>query len=171
MHHPSERLWDHCGSYILIATDGACSKNGHADAVAGCGVFWGYNNIHNKSFQLNDGIHPTSQRAELRATLYALTQFRNIYANGGYKHWTRIDKVVIKTDSAYVVNGMTDWVVKWRNNGYVNTRGLQVSNMDLFQELDDLCDEIDELGVQACFWQVPRSSNTDADELARNAIY
>jgi len=171
MHHPSQRVWNNHGRYILIATEGACSNNGRADAVAGCGVFWGQNNTHNKSFQLNDGVRPTSQRAELSAAIYALSKFRNIYANGGFKHSGRIDKVVIKTDSAYVVNGMTDWVVKWRGNGYLNARGVTVSNKDLIQELDDLCDEIDDLGVQACFWQVPRSSNTDADELARDAIY
>jgi ribonuclease HI len=173
MPHPSDRLWDqnNHGRYILIATDGACRNNGRADAVAGCGIYWGPNNTHNKSFQLDDGVRPTSQRAELSAAIYALSKFRNILANGGYKHSGRIDEVVIKTDSAYLVNGMTDWIVKWRNNGYLNARGLPLCNQDLIKELDYLCDEIDELGVQACFWQVPRSQNEDADELAREAIY
>lgn len=173
MHHPSHRLWDQVnhGYSIIIATDGACRNNGRADAVAGCGIYWGRNNIHNKSFQLNDGVIPTSQRAELSAAIHALSNFRNILANGGYKHSGRIDEVVIKTDSAYLVNSMTDWIVKWRANGYLNARGLPLCNRDLIEELDGLCNEIDELGVQACFWQVPRSSNMDADELARDAIY
>ena len=173
MTHPSYRLWDQndYGTSIIIATDGACRNNGRADAVAGCGIYWGRNDIHNRSFQLDDGVRPTSQRAELSAAIYALRKFRNIFANGGYKYYGRIDEVVIKTDSAYLVKGMTEWIVKWRNNGYLNARGLPVSNEDLIVELDDLCDEIDDLGVQACFWQVPHSSNMDADELAREAIY
>lgn len=173
MHHPSHRLWDQDsdGHAIIIATDGACRNNGRAGAVAGCGIYWGRNNMHNKSFQLNDGVRPTSQRAELSAAIHALSKFRNILANGGYKNSGPIDEIVIKTDSAYVVNSMTDWIVKWRYNGYLNARGLPLCNRDLIEELDDLCDEIDELGVQACFWQVPRSSNMDADELARQAIY
>jgi ribonuclease HI len=173
MHHPGERLWD-CyneGSYVLIATDGACSNNGRADAVAGCGVYWGLNNNHNASFQLDDGVHPTSQRAELSAAIYALRKFRNILANGGYKNSGYIDYVVIKTDSAYVVNSMTDWIIKWRDNGFTNQRGFRVVNEDLFRELDDLCYDIEDLGCQACFWQVPREENTDADQLTRNAIY
>lgn len=173
MHHPSERLWgqNKHGQYLPIATDGACRNNGLADAVAGCGVYWGHNSIHNKSFQLNDGVRPTSQRAELSAAIYALRKFRNIYANGGFKYLGHLDMVVIKTDSAYLVNSMTDWIVKWRNNGYLNARGLPLCNRDLIEQLDGLCDEIDELGIQACFWQIPRASNADADELAKDAIY
>jgi ribonuclease HI len=166
---------DYCGNLeahgtaIIIATDGACRNNGRADALAGCGVFFGINSMHNNAFQL-DETRPTSQRAELRAAIYALNKVRNMFANGGFRNEGYIDEVIIKTDSAYVVNGMTTWIKKWRNNGYMNAKGLPLINQDLIQQLDSLCNRLDDLGIQARFWKVPRGWNSQADKLANAAL-
>ena len=172
MHHPSERLWSQYnpGGRIFIATDGACRNNGNPNALAGYGVYWGPNDRDNRSFQLRDGSHPTSKRAELTAAICALSDFKNFFHNGDFAHSDRIVYVVIKTDSAYMVNSLTNWIVEWRRNGYVSSTGQPVLNKDLIRELDDLCCEIDDLGVQACFWKVPREQNTHAYQLARAAI-
>ena len=169
MHHPSERLWrpGTPGVYAVIATDGACRNNGYLNAIAGCGIFWDHNSTHNKSFQLNDGVCPTSQRAELTAAIRALKDF----AEGSYGISVPVDYVVIKTDSSYLVKSVTNWIVRWRRYGWVNSNGDPVSNQDLITELDRLCDKIyNDFGVKACFWKVGRDDNKDADHLAKVAI-
>jgi ribonuclease HI len=157
------------GSAIIIATDGACRNNGRADAVAGCGVFFGINSMHNHAFNLA-GARQTSQRAELSAAIYALSKIRNMAANGGLTNEGCLDEIIIKTDSSYVVNGMTNWIRKWRNNGYINAKGLPLVNQDLIQHLDSLCNTLDDLGIQVRFWDVPRGWNRQADKLANAGL-
>jgi len=172
-HQPNERWWSPGRSedYALIATDGACRNNGHANAIAGCGVFWAHESIHNKSFQLRDGVHPTNQRAELTAAVQALKDFKRIFTNGGYRNAGPVYYIVIKTNSSYVVNSITNWIVDWRKHGWFNFNGEPVSNQDLITELDGLCRDIDrDLNVLPCFWQVGRDENKDADRLAKAAI-
>lgn len=93
-----------------------------------------------------------------------------MFANGGFKHEGYIDEVIIKTDSAYVVNSMTTWIKKWRNNGYMNAKNLPLVNQDLIQQLDSLCNRLGDLGIQARFWKVSRAWNMQADKLANAAL-
>lgn len=138
------------GQAIVIATDGACRDNGRQDAVAGCGVFFGVDSIHNMALQL-DETRPNSQRAELRAAIYALNKLRNMFANGNLDDRGPIDEVIIKSDSEYVVKSMTTWIIKWRDNGYMNAKGLPLVNQDLIKQLDSFCDRLDDLNVQVRF--------------------
>lgn len=155
------------GDTIIIATDGACRNNGYANAEAAIGVFCNINSGNNKSFVLSDA-RPTNQRAELWAAVIALRMARNMFANGNINR--HITEVVIKTDSAYLVNSMTNWVIKWRHNDYTNAKGLPVVNADLLEELDDLCNKLDNIHIRARFWQVPREDNMQADKLANAAL-
>jgi ribonuclease HI len=155
------------GDAIIIATDGACRNNGYADAEAARGIFCNVNSNNNKSFKLTDA-RPTNQRAELYAAVHALRTARNMITNGNLKR--HLSEVVIKTDSAYLVNSMTSYIIKWRNNDYTNARGLPVVNQDLFQELDAICNRLADIGVQARFWRVPRSQNMQAEKLANAAL-
>jgi ribonuclease HI len=155
------------GDAIIIATDGACRNNGYPDAEAACGIFCNVNSNNNKSFKLTDA-RPTNQRAELYAAVHALRTARNMFANGNLNR--HLSEVVIKTDSAYLVNSMTSYIIKWRNNDYTNARGLPVVNQDLFRELDVICNRLADIGVQARFWRVPRDQNMQADKLANAAL-
>lgn len=91
-----------------------------------------------------------------------------MFANGNLDR--HLCEVVIKTDSAYLVNSMTSYVIKWRNNNYTNARGRPVANQDLFRELDAICNRLADIRVQARFWLVPRSQNMQADKLANAAL-
>jgi ribonuclease HI len=46
-----------------------------------------------------------------------------------------LDTVAIKADSEYLIKGMTEWVVKWRMNGWKTAKGRDVVNRGLFEEL------------------------------------
>jgi hypothetical protein len=74
-----------------------------------------------------DGSEPTSNRAELRAVIGALTM--RIWPGEGFF------KLVIGTDSEYVVKGVTEWCQKWKANGWKTASGTSVKNQDLWKLL------------------------------------
>lgn len=124
------------------------------------------------------GLH-TNQRAELHAAGQALIVVRSIreqnpmgparlnIAPGPARSLRR---VVIKSDSDYLVKGMTDWIYRWKRNSFVNQKGAAVVNADLFQDLDQSVEELNDLGVEVQFWHVPRARNVVADHLAKSAL-
>ena len=166
--HECHNLTAH-GCAIVIATDGACRNNGRPGAVAACGVFFNVDSYHNKAFKLNDR-RPTSQRAELHAAVYALKAFTKMFTSGHLGTKGYVNEVIIRSDSAYLVNGMTSWIIEWRQNGYLNSRGNHLKNQGLFRRLDHLCNNPAVMGVRARFWRVPRDDNQQADKLANAAL-
>jgi ribonuclease HI len=152
--------------HIAIFVDGACSGNGQRWARAGMGVFFGPRSRHNISQRLHDDPQ-TNQRAELHAAILALDRVKELLDDD--KLETRL--VVVATDSAYLVDGITKWIYKWQDNGWTNARGGDVANREDFETLDELIDELeDDYGVFVKFWKVDRDDNEDADELAREAV-
>ena len=152
---------------IIIAIDGACRKNGTKEARAAAGVFVGDKSEYNKSVLLT-GSRPTNQVAELSAGILGLEEaikIRREGIGGGDLH-----QVVIKTDSKYLVEGMTEWVFKWEKNGYRTSKGTVVTNSGLFKRLEELAGKLRELNVEVLFWHVPRELNRQADELANIAL-
>lgn len=152
---------------IVIAVDGACRRNGTTEAVAAAGVFVGEESQYNKSVVL-EGPRATNQVAELSAGILALQQAMEIQSK-----WSGdepLQQVVIKADSQYLVKGMTEWVFKWKENGYRTSKGTQVTNSALFEELQGLIGQLNERGIEVLFWHVPRNWNKEADELAGKAL-
>lgn len=68
-------------------------------------------------------LHTTNNRMELTATIEALKKLKGKAT------------VVIKTDSKYVINGITKWVFGWEKNGWQTSQKADVLNKDLWQEL------------------------------------
>lgn len=82
----------------------------------------------------------------------------------GTKQW------IIATDSEYVVKGMTEWLPRWRVNGWRTAQNTRPANLDLFLRLDEAIEEEMTQGDrQIAFWHVPRTCNTIADRLAKEA--
>ncbi|KAK6842733.1 ribonuclease H-like protein [Apiospora arundinis] len=77
-----------------------------------------------------------------------------------------VKHIVLKTDSAYLVNGITSYINKWRHNGWKTSSGTDVKNRDLWEWLERLVDEYLDLGVAVDFWLVRREHNKEADTLA-----
>ncbi|CAG9953925.1 unnamed protein product [Clonostachys rosea f. rosea IK726] len=152
---------------IVIAVDGACKGNGSTDARAAAGVFVGKSSKYNKSTVLTES-EATNQIAELKAGILGLSQAIEIQGCG--VEGEALHQVVIKSDSKYLVEGMTEWVFKWEGNGYRTCKGVAVTNSALFKELEILIGRLNKLGVEVLFWHVPRSYNKQADELANLAL-
>ena len=81
-----------------------------------------------------------------------------------------LDTVIIKADSEYLVKGMTEWVVKWRMNGWKTAKGGEVVNRGLFEDLLAKVEELEDAGVTVLFWHVRREFNGEADRLANLAL-
>jgi ribonuclease HI len=165
----------YCGNFyahghaIVIATDGVCRNEGRPDAVAACGVFFNIDSNHNKAFKVTEE-RPTSQRAKLHAALYALNAFTKMVTFGNILRRHLITEVIIKSDSASLVDGMTRLIAAWRQNGYRNAHGENLNNKNLFRKLDRVCNDLERLNIRARFWLVPREENRQADKLASAAL-
>ncbi|KAM5443872.1 putative ribonuclease H [Microsporum ferrugineum] len=152
---------------IVIAVDGACSANGMATPEAAIGVYVGKDSEHNAAVRLDSGW-ATNQKAELIAGIYGLDAAREINDYG--VDGKSLTQVIIKSDSAYLVNGLTQWAGRWETNGYINADGQQVTNHYLFKELTWRIRELADSRVKVYFWHVRREYNEEAHQLAGSAL-
>jgi len=106
---------------VEIYTDGACSPN---PGPGGWGAVLRYGTVE-KELCGGDAGETTNNRMELTAPIRALTVLK------------RPVTVAIYTDSAYVRNGITSWVPKWKTNGWMTSDRKPVKNADLWRELDE----------------------------------
>lgn len=108
-----------CEGEIEAYADGACLANGRKDARAGIGVY-----CASPAIELSERIAglQTNQRAELHAAIRALEVLPEHRA------------VKLHLDSKYLINGITDWLPKWRRSNWRK----HVANRDLFERLDCL---------------------------------
>lgn len=174
-----EEIYDYHAAHddaIVIAVDGACRDNGRPYAKAAIGIFVHRDNYWNRASLFEDDQVATSQRAELFAglkTLKIAKRIRERNSNPRYRSpgpYRRLRRVVIKSDSVFLVSGMTQWIYKWRNNGYINCRGLPVCNEDRFRQLEEAVEDLNDMDVQVQFWHVRRGDNEVADCLANAAL-
>lgn len=137
---------------VLIYTDGACKGN---PGPGGWGV-WLRSGDHAKELCGGDP-HTTNQRMELTAALEALRALK------------RPCKVVLYTDSRYVLDGITKWILGWKQNGWKNSKKEPVKNDDLWRALDDAAapHEIDWRWVKG---HAGDEGNERADELANEGV-
>ncbi|KUJ07781.1 ribonuclease H-like protein [Mollisia scopiformis] len=156
---------------IVINTDGGCSNNGYSNAQASYGVFFGPDSTFNECGELPHDLRQTSQTAELYAAKMALeTVLSMVYNYEGYQ-MGGFERVVLFSDSAWLINGITNWIWTWERNGYRNSSGRVVSNWQLWEELHNMILEIQGNGFEVCFMHVNRESNREADALARSVLY
>lgn len=134
---------------VKIYTDGACSGN---PGIGGWGAIL-ISGQHKK--EISDySDNTTNNRMELTAVIKSLEVL---------KEPCEID---IFTDSKYVHNGITQWIINWKKNNWK-----KVKNTDLWQQLDKL---VIDLGHKIN-WHWVKGHNGDyfneiADKLATTEI-
>lgn len=109
---------------ITAYTDGACSGN---PGPGGWGVLLQAlrDGTVLRERELSGGAaQTTNNRMELLAAITALETLE------------RPARVTIVTDSAYVKNGVTEWIHGWKRNGWRTADRKPVKNADLWQRLD-----------------------------------
>lgn len=156
---------------IIVAIDGACRGNGTARAKASIGVYFGQGNRSSNKSETLPRRDATSQRAELCAALRTVRFVHSSKRDPSVDVRTYPSRLIMKTDSDYLVKSMTDYIFKWETNDYTNVKGTVVQNADLFRALFKAIRRLkrDKLYTVA-FWKVPRYENEDADRLANAAL-
>ena len=48
------------------------------------------------------------------------------------------NEITIITDSSYVQKGISEWILKWKQNGWRSSNRKPVKNKDLWVDLDDI---------------------------------
>jgi ribonuclease HI len=137
---------------VEIFTDGACKGN---PGPGGWGALLRYGE-HEKELWGGEG-RTTNNRMELMAVIAALEALK------------RPSRVVVTTDSQYVKRGVTDWMARWKRNGWITSDRKPVKNRDLWERLDLA------LSAHRVEWHWVRGhrghpENERADQLANRGI-
>ncbi|KAI0905916.1 ribonuclease H-like domain-containing protein [Ustulina deusta] len=186
-HHSSPHIYAGTRRSLVVFTDGACPSNGKSSAVdASIGVHFGPQSGYNISQRLGNDYIPTNQVAEIEAAVAALQQvwqtieparralIENSLPPASYLRPREIRqfRLIVATDSSYVVECMAKHIKKWsmKDGIYRNEQGRAVHNSDGFAHLTYQVEQLSMVGVQVAWYHVPREFNKQADSLARLAL-
>ncbi len=137
---------------IEIYTDGACSGN------PGPGG-WGVVILGKPEPQELCGgeQQTTNNRMEMTAVVQAL----ELFPDG--------QELILYTDSSYVKDGITKWILGWKRNGWRTSQRKAVKNQDLWQAIDQqtIRLKVDWRWVKG---HAGNRWNERADELARKGL-
>jgi ribonuclease HI len=104
---------------VTLYTDGSCLKNPGPGGWAAI-LKW------REEVRELSGAMPktTNNRMELQAAIEGLNALK------------RPMQIDLYTDSKYVMQGVTDWMPRWKANGWLTAAKKPVQNKDLWQDLD-----------------------------------
>ena len=120
-----------------VYTDGSALNNQRRNSkntFGGIGAYFGQDdkrNIAEPFFQ----FPITNQRTEIKASTRAIQSFMEDKIK---RKIEEKEKLVIYTDSKYLIGIMTGWITKWKLNYWKTVNGKDVLNKDLIYELDHL---------------------------------
>lgn len=142
-------------------TDGSVLKDTgkkYHPSVGGIGVYFGNNDSRNISKPFFT-FPITSNRTEISASIHAIDSFMDDKIKRKDKSK---EKLVIHTDSQYVINSITKWIKKWKLNYWKTSDGKDVLNKDLLFNLDHLLNFYkDFLDVEFIFVKAHRDTPKD----------
>jgi len=109
---------------LIIYTDGACKGN---PGPGGWGAVLEYGE---QVRELCGGEQDTTNnRMELTAVIKSLEVLK------------RSCELDLYTDSKYVLQGLQEWMPRWKNNGWCTANKQSVKNEDLWRQLDALASQ------------------------------
>ncbi len=138
--------------HVTIYTDGACSGN------PGPGGWAALLRFGLREKELSGGVlSTTNNRMEMTAALEALKSLKSPC------------KIDFFTDSEYLRNGITKWMVNWKRRGWKTSAKKPVKNQDLWKALDRA------IHPHQITWHWVRGhtghrENERVDKLARQAV-
>lgn len=86
----------------------------------------------------------------------------------------QLSEVFMLLDSDYVIKGLTEYYPKWKENGWFNSQGRPVANIDRWHELRQLYEELTANIKIEMKWNkghIGLLGNTRADELATRGVF
>jgi ribonuclease HI len=131
---------------VLLTTDGACIGN---PGPGGWACILRYKEHSRELFGCES--HTTNNRMELRAVIEGLSALREPC------------RVTVRTDSQYLMYGITKWIDSWKRNGWVHhVRGIgkqPVKNQVLWEGLDEITHK------HEVNWEWVKGHSTDPDNI------
>lgn len=106
---------------VDIFTDGACKGN---PGPGGWGVLLRFQ--AKEKMMKGAEVHTTNNRMELMAAIQGLSALK------------RPMSVNLYTDSQYLRQGMTQWLIQWKKRGWRNSKKEEIKNIELWKQLDEL---------------------------------
>ncbi|KAI4244022.1 MAG: hypothetical protein LQ352_006936, partial [Teloschistes flavicans] len=160
---------------IIVSTGAMYRANAlPGDAQSAYGVYFSFFSPYNFNGTIAELVD-SSQTAELHACVQALTKIQLLQTarNKGIRviaYPERMTQIIVKADSEYLVRGMTEHIDKWKKNGYKNSKGKQLKNVDLFQLIEQKIESLAQEGAAVSFWHVTCPHNREAHALANAAL-
>lgn len=134
---------------IIIYCDGGCRGNQNTENVGGWGAVLKYKD---KVKEIHGGqLNTTNNIMELTAAIKSLESLKSNNI-----------PVEVYIDSAYVVNGMNEWIKGWIAKGWRKSNKKQVENKELWIKLKEVSDK--QLNIK--FLKVAGHSGVELNELA-----
>ncbi len=137
---------------VEIYTDGACRRN---PGPGGWGALL-RSNGHEKEL-CGGALETTNNQMELMAAIKALESL---------KESCQVD---LFTDSKYVKLGITEWIMRWKTNGFKNAKKKPVVNAQLWVRLDAVASE-HQINWQWVKGHAGHVDNERADALANRGL-
>ncbi|KAI4194463.1 MAG: hypothetical protein LQ350_007762 [Teloschistes chrysophthalmus] len=138
----------HAGE-ITVAIDGTCRDNGSTTALTAYDVYFARESPFNEGLLTGDVI-ASGDRADLVACIETLDTVKGLTHRLKKGHTieglTKLHRVIIKHTSYFLISTMGR-IEKWNTTGWPNSIRHPVSNLELFQAIDQKIKTLDDLGV------------------------
>lgn len=99
---------------VTVYTDGSCKNNGGQDARAGAGIWYGPEDMRNRSIKLPESMEQSNNTGEPVAILGAV---QDVDSN---------NMLIIKTDSQYAIDGIITYQQRMEDRGWINTENREI---------------------------------------------
>ena len=194
---PTSKYQARDGRSILLYANGAVVAKGKGNGKAanskdagdaGVGIYFGQGSQFNVSERVSDAERTTVQTTELAAVAKALETVRLKVLphrrdlidrrNGDndvlLKTEAKYMRVIVATDSSYVVNGIVAMGGLWKWDEeqlvFINKRGEVLKNSEAFMKIKQEVELLAETGVQVMYYLVQKRFNKEAAALAQAAL-
>ncbi|KAJ5092113.1 hypothetical protein NUU61_006983 [Penicillium alfredii] len=135
------------------------------------GIYFGDKNCYNISYLLDSAFDRHKSQATEPWPAF-VTEIKRAWvrrADAGEN--LPLNQLVSKSDSEYLVRGITDWISKWKNNGWLYCKRQPVAKAPLFKLIELYIGRLERgKKVVVKFWMVPRAQNKEANCLAKMAL-
>ena len=146
---------------LKIFTDGGSRGNGSEDSVGA----WAYVLVVDDKNTFSDfgALHGvTNNQMELVAVIHALSMCLDYELIN--------DDILLFSDSAYVVNGVNNWIKGWKKKNWKKADGSNVLNIELWKKLDYLQSKFNKLEILKIKGHSGNKGNEEADRLVNLAM-
>lgn len=108
---------------IVIYTDGGCRGNPGLGAWAAILI----SEKHNLRLEIGESeSYTTNNKMEMKAAIKALERLKNSH------------NIKLYSDSAYLINGMNEWIYSWQKNNWIKRDKKPVENKEYWLKLIEL---------------------------------